>query len=124
MAYEEQPRYVGTAGREKVLWIWSYANAGGALTGALVGIWLHSIPALVLCVALGYAVTCDYHGVFLPLRVLIVTTFRLRQAIGRTAFDGAQVDDLSEEPRTLPQVVRLGPDGTPRFGPARRNGHD
>jgi hypothetical protein len=124
VAYEEQPRYVGVAGREKILWIWSYANAGGTLTGALVGIWLHSLPALCLCVALGYAVTCDYHGVFLPLRVLIVTTFRLRQCVGRTAFDGSQFDDVPEVQHALPQPARLGPDGLPRFGPARRNGHD
>jgi hypothetical protein len=124
MAYEEQPRYVGTAGREKVLWIWSYANAGGALTGALVGIWLHSIPALLVCVALGYGVTCDYHGVFLPLRLLIVATFWLRSSAGRTAFDGSQFDDVPDVPRTLPQPARLGPAGVPVFGPARRNGHD
>ena len=124
MAYEEQPRYVGVAGREKILWIWSYANAGGALTGALVGIWLHSLPALVVCLALGYGVTCDYHGVFLPLRVLIVTTFWLRRIVGRTAFDGSQFDDVPDVPRPLPQPARLGPEGVPVFGPARRNGHD
>ena len=123
MAYEEQPRYVGVAGREKILWIWSYANAGGTLAGALVGIWLHSVPALLVCVALGYAVTCDYHGVFLPLRGLIVTTFWLRQWVGRTAFDGSQFDDVPEEPRPLPMPARLGPEG-PIFGPARRNGHE
>src|SRR5919202_5934723 len=107
MAYEEQPRYVGVAGREKILWIWSYANAGGTLTGALMGIWLHSLLALILCAALGYAVTCDYHGVFLPRRVAIVTTFWLRQWVGRTAFDGGAFDDVPDVPRTLPMPVRL-----------------
>ena len=124
MAYEEQPRYVGVAGREKILWIWSYANAGGTLAGALVGIWLQSIPALVCCTALCYAVTCDYHGVFLPLRVLIVVTFRLRQLLGQTAFDGSAFDDMPEVPHTLPQPQLMGPEGVPVFGPARRNGHD
>ena len=123
MAYEEQPRYIGVAGREKALWIWSYANAGGALTGALVGIWLHSVVALLLCVALGYTVTCDYHGVFLPLRLALVASFRLRHAVGRTAFDGTQFDAVPDMPRPLPQPVRLGPAG-PLFGPAPRDGHD
>ncbi|MBA3947101.1 MAG: hypothetical protein H0X37_21385 [Herpetosiphonaceae bacterium] len=132
--YQELPPFIGTTGREKLVWRVSWLNAitfmfsliGGRTIGpALFGHTLAGMLATVLIIVGSVALTLEYHGLLLGRRVLIRLLFVARWFSRRTMINGVRWADtvLDDALHAAPQpVLMAGGQGLTLVGPALDDG--
>jgi len=134
--YQELPPFIGTTGREKLVWRVSWLNAitfmfsliGGRTIGpALFGHNLAGMAATVLIIVGAVTLTLEYHGLLLGRRLLIRLRFAARWLSRRTAINGVRWADavLDDALTAAPQLVLIDgarSQGVTLVGPARADG--
>jgi hypothetical protein len=127
--YEEQPRYIGTLGKERTfgqLNFWSCLAASGSFLLVLIvgqGLgWplpaylLFGLPFIVSCTAL----MMEYHGILWVQRIFLLLVFYALSPTRLHLLDARSLyaDDAATEDRPVLLLERVGPDDRPLLGRA------